>query len=241
MVVDSIVKNYALIGEDLFTGFAKDVSGEFVTIDGDRFYAIRNVDRMNPFFISVVSSDDHWLFASSTGGLTAGRVSPDTALFPYITDDKIHESNGHTGSKTIVKVAAGNDFLYWEPFNRDQDNMYATTRNLYKSIYGDKLCFEEVNHDLELTFRYSWATSSQYGFVRKCELENFGSQALAIELVDGLQNMLPAGAPPFVQANSSNLLNAYKCHRFPPDIISCAVWLYYRFKLSHCVLICIKN
>jgi putative transposase len=28
-------------------------------------------------------------------------------------------------------------------------------------------------------------------------------------------------------------MNTYKCHRFPPDIISYAVWLYYRFNLSH--------
>jgi putative transposase len=28
-------------------------------------------------------------------------------------------------------------------------------------------------------------------------------------------------------------MNTYKRHRFPPDIISYAVWLYYRFSLSH--------
>ena len=28
-------------------------------------------------------------------------------------------------------------------------------------------------------------------------------------------------------------MNRYKHHRFPPDIISYAVWLYYRFNLSH--------
>ena len=27
-------------------------------------------------------------------------------------------------------------------------------------------------------------------------------------------------------------MNTYKRHRFPPDIISYAVWLYYRFNLS---------
>ena len=27
--------------------------------------------------------------------------------------------------------------------------------------------------------------------------------------------------------------NIYKRYRFPPEIISYAVWLYYRFKLSH--------
>jgi putative transposase len=28
-------------------------------------------------------------------------------------------------------------------------------------------------------------------------------------------------------------MNTYKRHRFPPDIISYAVWPYYRFNLSH--------
>ena len=28
-------------------------------------------------------------------------------------------------------------------------------------------------------------------------------------------------------------MNIYKRHRFPPDIISYTVWLYYRFNLSH--------
>jgi putative transposase len=28
-------------------------------------------------------------------------------------------------------------------------------------------------------------------------------------------------------------MTIYKRHRFPPDIISYAVWLYYRFNLSH--------
>ena len=28
-------------------------------------------------------------------------------------------------------------------------------------------------------------------------------------------------------------MNTYKRHRFPPDIISYAVWVYYRFNLSY--------
>ena len=58
------------------------VSGEFLTLDNERYYAIHHYDKMAPFFISLVSNSDHWLFVSSTGGLTAGRVSPETALFP---------------------------------------------------------------------------------------------------------------------------------------------------------------
>jgi hypothetical protein len=186
------------------------VTGEFVDFDGERYYAIHNVDRMPPFFVSVISSDDHWLFASSTGGLTAGRVSPGTALFPYITVDKIHDSTPHTGSKTIVRVHNGETAHYWEPFAQHHDRQYTTSRNLYKNLLGNKLCFEEINHDLELAFRYTWLTSSSYGFVRQCTLQNLGGNTARLDLLDGLQNILPAGTPMFTQTNSSNLVDAYK-------------------------------
>ena len=186
------------------------VSGEFKTLAGERFYAIHNADKMDPFFISLVSDSDHWLFISSTGGLTAGRVSPYTALFPYITVDKIHESTPHTGSKTLLSTKIDGHRYEWEPFNKGHVGRYATSRNLYKNILGNKLCFEEINHDLELAFRYCWVTSDTYGFARQCELENLGQQKLCLELVDGLQNILPAGTPRFAQTNVSNLVDAYK-------------------------------
>jgi len=192
------------------TTAALDVSGAFLDRAGERFYGIRNVDNMPPFFISVISSDDHWLFVSSTGGLTAGRVSPETALFPYITVDKIHESLAHTGPCTIVRVHHADGMHCWEPFNREHRGRYGISRNLYKSVLGNRLCFEETNHDLELVFRYTWSTSAEYGFVRDCELQNTGSADARVDVVDGLQNILPAGTPRFTQTNFSNLVDAYK-------------------------------
>jgi hypothetical protein len=186
------------------------VTGEFVDLDSERYYVVRNVDRMPPFFVSVVSSADHWLFVSSSGGLTAGRVSPDSALFPYLPVDRIHDCHPHTGCKTLLRIGAHGRQSLWEPFNREHDGRFATSRNLYKSVLGNKLCFEEVNHDLALAFRYTWATSDRHGFVRLCELQNLGEQALQVELVDGLQNVLPAGTPLLVQTSSSNLVDAYK-------------------------------
>ena len=61
---------------------------------------------MPPFLVSVISSADHWLFVSSSGGLTAGRVSPESTLFPYITVDKLHDAAPHTGCRTIVRVGS---------------------------------------------------------------------------------------------------------------------------------------
>jgi hypothetical protein len=187
------------------------VSGAFIQMDGDTYYKISHVDQMAPFFISLVSDQDHWLFAGSTGGLTMGRVSPEKAVFPYVTVDKLYESTPHTGPKTIIKVTQANDkAVYWEPYNREHDDRYEVSRNLYKNLLGNVLCFEEINHDLQLAFRYSWQFSSEFGISRQCKLENLSEHACALEIMDGLQNILPAGTPLFTQSVSSNLVDAYK-------------------------------
>lgn len=185
-------------------------SGEFVTRQGQRFYVIHDVDAMAPFFISLVSDSDHWMFIASNGALTAGRVSPDTALFPYTTVDKIYDSCPHTGSKTLIHCQLNGQSQLWEPFNRELDSHYNTSRNLYKNTLGNTLLFEEVNHDLQLVFRLSWHSSADYGFCRQCEVENIGGDNYQLELLDGLQNILPAGTPQFTQTNSSYLVDAYK-------------------------------
>ena len=186
------------------------VAGEFIDLAGERYYVIHNVDKIPPFFISVISDSDHWLFASSNGALTAGRISPETALFPYVTVDKIHDSAVHTGSKTLLRVNKDAMYFEWEPFNMEHDGLYVLRRHLYKNLLGNKLCFEETNYDLQLVFRYTWSTSDEYGFVRSCELNNLGQASVTVDMIDGLQNILPAGTPRFVQTNSSNLVDAYK-------------------------------
>ena len=194
-----------------------EVAGEFIDLNGERFYAIRNVQKMPPFFISVVSNLDHWLFISSTGGLTAGRGSPETPLFPYVTVDKIYDSIAHTGCKTILHLRSNGERNDWEPFNIEHDGRYKIRRHLYKNLLGNKLCFEEVNRDLDMVFRYCWLTSDRFGFVRRCELENTGSRKIGVDMIDGLQNILPAGTPGFTQANSSNLVDAYKWTELLPS------------------------
>ena len=56
--------------------------GSFVDIRGERYYRLSHYDAIPPFFMSIVSDTDHWLFISSNGGLTAGRKDADHALFP---------------------------------------------------------------------------------------------------------------------------------------------------------------
>ena len=37
-----------------------DIKGEYTFLDGEDFFVIRNYDLMPPFFMSVVSANDHW-------------------------------------------------------------------------------------------------------------------------------------------------------------------------------------
>jgi hypothetical protein len=188
-----------------------EVAMALVTFNNEKFYKISNTNAMRPFFMSIVSDSNHWMFISSNGGLTAGRKNAEFALFPYYTDDKITESFDITGSKTIFQITVANKLHIWEPFSdRYSDNVYSISRNLYKNLYGNKIIFEEVNHDLEITYRYQWNTSNLYGFIRKSELINHSETNYQIELIDGIQNILPYGVNSDLQNAASNLVDAYK-------------------------------
>jgi hypothetical protein len=186
------------------------IFGEQVTLEGEEFYRIANYDRMRPFFMSVVSDADHWMFLSSNGALTAGRRTADLALFPYYTDDKIRDMAEVTGSKTILFVRRRGKDQIWEPLSERGQGIYRIRRNLYKNLRGNKLIFEEINEDLSLTFRYGWFNSNRFGFIRRAWLINSGSNTTRIELLDGIQNVMPCGAGSQFNLEYSTLLDAYK-------------------------------
>ena len=187
-----------------------NVKLEPVTIDNKAYFQISNSNRMRPFFMSIVSDSDHWMFISSNGGLTAGRKNSEHSIFPYYSDDKITESSEITGSKSIFQVTKNGEKYIWEPFSiRFQDN-YNTRCNLYKSVYGNSVIFEEENLDLDLVYRYEWCSTDKYGFVKKSTLSNNGELPVEVNVLDGIQNVLPYGVNSALQNASSNLVDAYK-------------------------------
>lgn len=192
------------------------VRGEAVKLEGEDFYRIANYDQMRPFFMSIVSDADHWMFISSTGALTAGRRNPDGALFPYYTDDKIHDSAEITGSKTLLIVRRQGRDLLWQPFSALDHGRYRIRRSLFKNFLGNKIIFEEINDDLALTFRYGWFNSERFGLIRPAWLINSGSTA-NVSLLDGIQNLMPAGIGSQFQLEKSTLLDAYKKSELLPD------------------------
>ena len=184
--------------------------GKIIQFENESYYKISNSDTMRPFFMSIVSHSNHWMFISSNGGLSAGRKNSEYSLFPYYTDDKITESADITGSKTILQVQKNGKQFLWEPFSNRQIGLYKTTINLYKNSWGNKVVFEEINEDLGLTFRYQWNSSDRFGFVKKSTLQNNTDAAIEVKVLDGIQNILPASVTTDLQNSRSNLVDAYK-------------------------------
>ncbi|GAA3656335.1 hypothetical protein [Flavivirga jejuensis] len=206
------------IDEPKVSNTMNKIKGELITFNNEAYYKISNSDKMRPFFMSIVSDSNHWMFISSNGGISAGRKNSESSLFPYYTDDKITESADITGSKTIFQIHMGGETHIWEPFSIRQMGVYETSRNLYKNSFGNKIIFEEINLDLGLTFRYQWNSSNQFGFVKKSTLINNSDSKTHITLLDGLQNILPAGVTSDLQNSRSNLVDAYKKNELLPDV-----------------------
>ncbi len=205
------------IGDTAQKPVERNVKGVYVTQLGETFYKIQNYDAMEPFFMSIVSSSNLWLFISSTGGLSAGRVSAEQSLFPYYTEDKLTENNENTGNKVIILVTCTQRTSLWEPFSGPRQGIYQIERNIYKNVAGTAVIFEEINCDLGLIYRYAWRTSDLFGFVKTTWIQNTGESSCRVEFVDGLQNILPANITSLTQNTFSPLLDAYKRSEVNPE------------------------
>ena len=190
------------------------VEGRLVTVDGRDWYRIDGLEHLEPFLVSVVSDADLWMFVSSTGALTAGRVDADHALLPYETDDRIHRAAGVTGPITWLARQRDGHRELWRPFAADLDP--AATRSLAKPVRSNALLLEERHEDWALAFRVTWAPSPTHGWVRTVEVEDLGGDGAEIEVLDGLLDVMPTGVDARTEQLTSNLVDAYKRSEIGP-------------------------
>ena len=166
---------------------------------------------MDEFFMCPVSSGDHWMFISSRGALSAGRKNPDSALFPYYSSDKLVDTATCTGPLTLIAAELEDGQVdHWQPFAGRPADHHDVSRHLYKNSLGNRLLFEEVNHTLQLSFRYGWTFGDRFGFVRDVRLSSLGTTTSRVQVLDGIQNVLPYGIEQNFQLRYSNLGDAYK-------------------------------
>jgi hypothetical protein len=175
---------------------------------------IDDFDLMAPFLVSVVSRGDLWTYVSSNGSLCAGRESEDKGIFPYVTDDKIHDSYAITGPLTLIQLEKG---PIWEPFTPHAAKMQRGERSLSKSALGDQLTFREHLASEGLCFSYTWQAAEPYGLVRRVRIENLGAESRRLKLLDGILNIMPPQIDVRLQAARSTLVDGYKQAELLPN------------------------
>ncbi|MEE2939512.1 MAG: hypothetical protein VX460_03915 [Planctomycetota bacterium] len=191
-------------------------AGEPLDWEGREYSSIEDHDRLTPFLMSVVSSTDAWMFLSSAGVPAAGRRSPASSLFPYQTDDRLHDAAGVAGPYTAVRVTRGGTTTLWRPLDPRGRETFQLERRLLKTTHCEAVMFEERNLDLGLTFRASWEASQRFGWIRRAELVN-EDEAADLEILDGLLGIMPADADRSMQTELSTLLDAYRLAEMAPE------------------------
>ncbi|MCA9548066.1 MAG: hypothetical protein KC613_26855, partial [Myxococcales bacterium] len=203
------------LGSTPFHAPAGPVGWAHVTHAGQPWLRVTNVDAMPPFFMSVVSDSDPWLFVGSNGAFVGGRVQPDSALFPYLTVDRILERPDSMGARTALLVRRGAAWALWEPW-QPSGRAYALTRTLYKHAHGTAVVFEETNHDLGLRLRSELTTCEDYGLLRLSQLAVLGDRPVEVRLLDGWHQLQPPGLNTRLMAQLSYLAAAYMRHERVP-------------------------
>ncbi len=181
-------------------------ANEWESRGGMDYVVIDHLESLEPFFLGLVTVSNQWFFCSSHGSLTAGRESPEMALFPYLTVDKIHENWNVTGPQTAISCGK----TLWHPFWPVSAHGHSVRRRLLKSVLGDELVFEEWHEELALRLEYRWQVSGKFGFVRKVKITNEGEKERTFRLIDGWQDLQAAGVGSGLHLALSCLADAYR-------------------------------
>jgi len=168
---------------------------------------IANLHRLAPFLISLSSEDNHWMFISSNGGLTAGRESPAKSLFPYQTEDKLTQLAHANGPFTMIRWLDGEGRSHlWRALDPHRPEGH---RSLRKKLDNTRLCFEETLPEKKWSVAATWGFSRRFGFIRKATFRNDSSTTAEVEILDGLRGVAPAGLTEAFQNQFSILAHAY--------------------------------
>ncbi len=189
----------------------RSVDGGFVTLDGERYARLGDVDAMPPFLMSVVTDSDVWLFVGSNGAFTAGRRDPDHGLFPSQTADKILRDPDASGARATFLVTRGGSQTLWEPW-RGAAGLRSVQRNLYKRVDGTAVVFEEIAEDLGLRFRWSLSACEAFGVVRHAVIDELAGEDVEVRYLDGWHDLIPPGVDRDLYARLSYLAVAYMRH-----------------------------
>ena len=69
-----------------------------------------------------------------------------------------------------------------------------------------------------MIFRNGWTNGEKFGFIKSSEIRNSAGLKRDIEVIDGIQNVLPSGIYQQLQSEFSTLIDAYKKSELISDL-----------------------
>ena len=116
--------------------------------EGREYSAIEDHDRLAPFLMAVVSSTTRGCSSRASAFRRPGADRPASSLFPYQTDDRLHDSAGVAGPHTSIRVTRGGATTLWRPLDGRGTETFRLERRLLKTTHCEAVMFEERNLDL---------------------------------------------------------------------------------------------
>ena len=183
-------------------------------------YRIAAYDRLDPFLMSLPSDTDLWMFVASGGGLTAGRVDPDGEPVPLRDRRRApRRPPSHRAGDAGPRLrAADGAAMRWEPFAEAGAEDRAVERNLYKNVARQppRLRGDRPRPGPRLPLPLGGLRRVRLGAHRR-RSRTAAPRPCALDLLDGLRNVLPFGAPLALYQQASNLVDAYKKSEVDPE------------------------
>lgn len=174
-------------------------------------FVIENYDKTKTFasFLPSVAGVDGipmWVYYVNRGQAISsfGVENKDQPILDFVPANIAYRQTEITGFRTFIKRNGTVHEIFSSVSPDDVQRRMIIDTNV--------LTIEEVNHTLQLkvVVRYFTATHENYpGLIRKIEITNLSNQPVAIELLDGLPVLWPAGVDNYMIKNMANLSVAW--------------------------------
>jgi hypothetical protein len=165
--------------------------------DNSNRFVIANYTAARPFasFLPGIAGPlgiPMWVFYVNRGQAIAsfGVESKDNPILEFQPANKAYQSTPWTGFRTFLKLKRGAETTLYEPFapwQADQSQMFIGMNEL-------ELQTTSAAHGLQTNVLYFTLPGENLaGLVRQVTLTNVGAESIALEILDGLPQVIPYG------------------------------------------------
>ncbi|MCU0564607.1 MAG: hypothetical protein MUE48_11810, partial [Desulfobacterales bacterium] len=160
--------------------------------------------------IAGVAGRPAWVFYVNRGQAVAsfGVRNKDGAFLEFYPADKAYQLTASRGFRTFLKITGPSGAVTHEPFRRGAGD--DVRQRLY--VRSHEVGVEEIHPRLGIGVRadlYTLPEAPLAGLVRRVRIENASSDAIRVDVVDGLPQVLPYGLNQWGVKFMSRTLEAY--------------------------------